>query len=397
MSRPATSSWRQARIPARLGAALAALAASAALAAPLDAEVEAAQAYQQAFAALQAEQWAQAELLLERSLMLNPDHAEARLELAGLLARRGRLEAAQALIDSLIDDPRTPDSHRQQLLALRASVTQPAPAAAPPAAWTAETFVAWSRNPLARSDVRELTLTLPDGNITLPVTREVRAAGTVGLALQRAEPGGWVVDFSAQRIGGQQHWQAARLALAGPLPLALPGDEPLQTGWSWQSRRTLDGIDRHSLGLTVGGQGWSVTAAGFTEPLLARQGQLLLAEYSVQQPRWQANVHADLEHASAGEPGHARLGLAAAWALAPHWVALGQVSTQRDLRAYSAWLQHGAPRQLQTAYLALERRWQPAGQPWQLAARAHLGQRWSNIALFGYRDAGVQLSWRRQW
>lgn len=397
--------WHQAGVLARLATGLSALLASAALASqPLSAEVEAGQAYQQALAAVLVEQWAQAELLLERSLMLNPDHAEARLELAGLLAQRGRPEAAQALIDSLIDDPRTPDSHRQRLLALRVSTAQPPAGAAAlqesGPAWAAETFVAWSRNPLARSEVRELTLTLPEGNVTLPVTQSARPAGMVGLALQRTAPGGLTVDANAQRIGGQEHWQTARLALAGNLPLQLasPGEEPLQTGWTWQSRRALDGVDRHSVGLTVGHQSWRLTAAGFTEPALARKGQQLLAEYiAVQQPRWQLNTYADFEHAVSGEPGHARLGLVAAWAFAPHWLALAQASAQRDLRSYSPWLENGAPRVMQAAYLALEKLWQPAGQSWQLAVRAHLGQRWSNLSLFDYRDAGLQLSWRHRW
>lgn len=371
---------------------------------PLDTDTEASQAYQQAVAALQAGQWTQAELLFERSLMLDPDHVEARLELAGLLAHRGRLEAAHALIDSLIEDPRTPDRHRERLLTLRASTERPSQAEtvlpAQPAAWVSDTFVSWSRNPLARSDARELTLTLPEGNVTLPVTQNVRPAGMIGLALQRAVPDGLVVDASAQRIGGQEHWQAARLALSGPLPApTLPsGSDPLQTSWTWQSRRTLDGVDRHSIGLKLGRQDWHLTAGGFTEPTLQRQGQLLLAEFTVlQQARWQVNTYAEAEHAVSGVPGHVRLGLAAAWAFAPNWLALGQAGAQRDLRSYSPWLLNGAPRHMQTAYLALERSWQPAGQPWEFAVRAHLSQRWSNISLFDYGDSGLQFSWRRHW
>ena len=400
------TSWRQVGIVARLTACLSALAVAAATAAapPLDAEAEAGQAYQQALAALQGGQWTEAELLLERCLMLDPEHAVARLELAGLLAQRGRLEAAQALIDSLIDDPRTPQSHRERLLVLRASALRRLEAAAlpeaPRAAWTAEIFVSWSRNPLARSDARELTLTLPEGNVTLPVTQNVRPAGMVGLALQRSIPGGLLVDVSAQHVLGQEHRQASRLALVGPLAELSVQDEmePLQTSWTLQSRRGFDEVDRHSVGLVLRRQRWRLTAMGFVEPKLAREGQQVLAEYVVvQQPEWQILARAEAEHAARAYPGYARLDLEGGWAFAPHWLALAQASAQRDLRSYSAWLENGAPRHMQTAYLALERRWQPASQPWQLAVRAHLGQRWSNISLFDYRDAGLQLSWRHHW
>lgn len=382
-----------------------ALFSSAAMASQaLDAATEASQAYQQAIAALQAEQWPQAELLLERSLMLDPDHAEARIELAGLLSQRGRSEAAQVLIDSLIDDPRTPALHRERLLVLRASASRmpelPAARQEPSAVWAADSFVSWSRNPLARSEARELTLTLPEGDVTLPLTQIVRPAATVGLALQRSQPGGLLVDASAQRIGGEEHWQAGRLALAGPLPglPPLPDGNPPQAGWIWQSRHGFDGVDRHSIGLSLERQDWRLMAGGFVEPALGRQGQQMLAELSlVQQPRWQVQVFVDTEHASHGAPGYLRLGAAAAWVMAPQWLALAQASTQRDWRSYSPWLQNGAPRVMQTTYLALEKQWQPAGQPWQLAVRAHLGQRWSNLSLFGYRDAGLQLSWRHHW
>jgi hypothetical protein len=52
---------------------------------------------------------------------------------------------------------------------------------------------------------------------------------------------------------------------------------------------------------------------------------------------------------------------------------------------------------MQSLDLAVERSWQPAGPEWELLARAHLSQRWSNLALFGYRDAGIQVTIRRRW
>ena len=57
--------------------------------APMQAEQDALQAHEQARQALAAGQWDEAELLLERVLMLMPENAEARLDFALLLARRG--------------------------------------------------------------------------------------------------------------------------------------------------------------------------------------------------------------------------------------------------------------------------------------------------------------------
>ena len=83
-----------------------------------EAAAQAQAAYQQALQALEQQQWTQAELLLERVLMFQPEHAEALLQLATLLAQRDRLETAQALIGVLLHDPRTPPAHRRHLQAL---------------------------------------------------------------------------------------------------------------------------------------------------------------------------------------------------------------------------------------------------------------------------------------
>ena len=85
-------------------------------------------AYQSALAALDAQAWAEAELQFERVLMLNPEHAEARIQLALLLAQRGKFETASGFLQSLIDDPRTPLEHRQRLVDLLAQLK---PAAQP--------------------------------------------------------------------------------------------------------------------------------------------------------------------------------------------------------------------------------------------------------------------------
>ena len=63
--------------------------------APLQAEQDALQAYEEARRAVADERLDEAELLLERVLMLMPEHAGARLDFALLLARRGQADAAR--------------------------------------------------------------------------------------------------------------------------------------------------------------------------------------------------------------------------------------------------------------------------------------------------------------
>ena len=79
---------------------------------------EAAAAYTQALQSMEQQQWTQAELLLERVLMFQPENAEAMVQLAQLLAQRGRSESAQAIIQALLQDARTPVPQRERLQAL---------------------------------------------------------------------------------------------------------------------------------------------------------------------------------------------------------------------------------------------------------------------------------------
>lgn len=135
-----------------------------------EAAAQAQAAYQQALQALEQQQWTQAELLLERVLMFQPEHAEALLQLATLLAQRDRLETAQALIGVLLHDPRTPPAHRRHLQALldgsyrqaAAALVGAAAAAAPAPAPRTQMLLSagYTRNPLGTTSATQLTLTL---------------------------------------------------------------------------------------------------------------------------------------------------------------------------------------------------------------------------------------------
>jgi len=335
----------------------------------------------------------------------------ARLELAALLARRGRLDAARALIESLIEDPRTPEAHRVRLQALlaetdRALAEQATTARAganeayarqPPAETTAEIYAGWSRNPLARADIRQLTLTFPEGSITLPVARDVRPAGLAGVVLRRSTPGGWGFLANLERIYGNEDSSAHRLSVHGRLPWPASGAVPWAQ-WSAQTQSAYDGSTRHAVGMSVGGQDWRLSGGGFDEPDLARRGVYLRLEgASRPHPELQVLTYAAVEHAWSGPSSFVRMGALAFWVPVQGWMLQGHVNVHRDLSGYSPLLENGAARELLSANLSLERTWEPEPGRWQVLGRLYGGRGWSNLELFTYRDVGVQVSLRRRW
>ena len=368
--------------------------------AAVDAEGEADRAYAEALSALKDGRWVQAELMLERTLMFNPDHAEARLELAGLLALGGRAESAAALIESLIDDPRTSEAHRSRLRVLMTRAAAGATASIAPESARplvlAEGFVAWTRNPLARADLSQLTLTFPEGSVSLPVDQRVRAGVISGLAVQRFSPQGLSIDASVQRLSASDLGTAYRLAFSAPISGFQDAGGTIR--WLLQTQRALDGNVRHTAALSSAGPAWRLSGGLFLEPELSRDGMYLRLERTQSLGSGlRASVFGGLEHSFDGLTGYWRAGAALAWAPRPAWSVLGQAMLHRDLSGYSPWLENGARRSMQSLDFAVERNWQPMGPDWQLVARAHLSRRWSNLALFAYQDAGLQLSLRRRW
>ncbi len=97
-----------------------------------------------------------------------------------------------------------------------------------------------------------------------------------------------------------------------------------------------------------------------------------------------------------GAPGHRGMGLRVLMRPAPRWSLQAQTQYQRDTQGYSPLLDNNASRRLRTTHLALEREWGLGPQPpWAL--RLYAGERSSNLPLFAWRDAGVQLVWRKAW
>ncbi len=392
------------------------------------AALEAEKAYQSAQKALGAQAWAEAELHFERVLMFNPEHAEARIQLALLLAQRGKLETASAFIESLIDDPRTPQAHRQRLSDLLAQLKRSAPllptelpsviaseawqsmtpaaiaspssviasearqamSSGTPAILQARISMGYSSNPYARADINSLTLTLPDGNVDLPVNQNIHAAPMLINSLSYLAPN--LCGFEAQ----DQRWGASEQNFANKLLFfcyGTVGGEKIQTFAS--SLRAVDGNGRSSVGLAWPMASWRLTAQVFKEPELERQGYALRVDHlRSSSPNAQTLLYAEAEKSVSGMSGYVKSGFSREYALTSSLSLLTQLSLQQDFSGYSALLEYGARRRLVFAELGLQKDW-GAHAGWNLRSTLQTGRRWSNLALFGYQDTTLQLSINR--
>ncbi len=373
-------------------------------------EAQAQAAYQAALIALKEQRWGQAELLLERALMFQPEHAQALLQLATLLAQRDRLESAQALIAMLLQDPRTPPAHRRQLQALLDS-TRPAPTANPQASATrspTETLrppgrtqlllsLGHSRNPLGITSATQLTLTLPEGPVALPLATQARATAVASITLHHQTPGGFEIYAQTQTTALPQAHTASRLAIAGPL--GQPGHL-----WSLSTQTGLDGTTRQSAALvkTLADHptqaATQLTASLWREPSLGRSGWLLRAQRSfLPSASIPLTAWGEYEHSGQGAPSALRSGMQASASLAPRWQLQTLLQAQADTAGYSPLLKNNAPRRLLSLQAELEYRWPEPLLGGQASASVYAARRWSNLALFTWQDHGLRLAWLRQW
>lgn len=380
----------------------------------IQARREADTAYDQALKALAQQQWLEAELLLERALMFYPAHAEALLQLALLLAQREDADSAQALIQVLLDDPTTPPAHRERLQALLAHTYARTTNAAAHAALVAQqtrpppprTVIGWglaySSNPLAATDARQLVLTLPQGNVVLPLQQRSNAGATGQVQLYHRWDQGVELQAATQTSNAHGAQAAQRLTLMAPLS---PLTQALQQPWyaSLAVQHTLDGSRRQAANLH-----WqfadnptpTLYSLGiFSEAETHRSGWTLRAQRSLPAratgPR--ALAWAEYEHSRGPGPNALRLGLQGQWALDPQWQLHAYSYAQADDAGYSALLQNNKARRVVTGYLALERQLHPALWGGQLGATLHWSRRWSNLPLFAWKDQGISLNWQRQW
>lgn len=413
---------RAAALAVAAACALAMGAPAAVRAAPFQAEREATEAFSQALEALNASRWDRAEILLERVLMLLPEHVEARIELARLMARRGQMEGARELIQSLAEDPRTPEDFRQRLRAMASSL-EPAvragglsaaragPQGAAPSteqrAWRAELSYTASTNPLARTDATDLTLTSVDGSVTLPLADRPVAGGLTGVTLAHVQSA-WGLEVAAQQLTKPSDGSAWRATAWGlwPWPQAwqpLPPGHFLQ--WGAQAQQGFDGQRRMALNLAWVGPQARLSLSRYVETAQTDHGLVLRWDQRLPLPAaWQglASLERSLGAAPTSQdtpsrrPGHWRLGLAAEVPWGPQRRLQAQWSLQQDSSPYSPLLENNATRWLTTATVAVEQQWR-WGPETGFSLRAYAGARRSNLVLFAYREAGVQASVARAW
>lgn len=401
---------------------------------------EAAQAFEQAMQALKQGQQEQAELLLERVLMLSPENAEARLELAGLFAKRGRVVSAKLMLESLESDPRTPTEHKQQLRKLIAELSgamnvnannnananinlntnnpsqtlQASTLASKQIAQTANTQIEFgltqSSNPLARTASEGITFTLPEGPVQLPLSvKPIKAlARTFQLSHEPLEfqNAGVEIYFQSLEPGMAQSQTAVRLSAWGSIQtngqhdhgLQLPN--PLQ--WHYQAQQGLDGLRRQSFSLAYpfdfAGLAWRGVAVHYQEPTTAERqgdrGQALRLEQKGMVGALTWLLHTERSSSQVFEQGYVRAGLFAEVVpmpnLLPQMRLTAQLSDQRDTHSYSPLLLNGAKRQLISSLVAIEQQVKLEKEK-VLIFRAFSAERRSNLELFNYKDVGVQV------
>jgi hypothetical protein len=382
--------------------------------------------------ALQLNHLDRAELLLERVLMLQPENAEARVELALLMARRGQADTARGLLRGLVDDPRTPPDHRARLESLLAGLmpakwpfealrgqargSRPAVgdglkvhASPAPPLWRAEASLTWSNNPLARTAQSDITFTTPDGPVQVPLANRPQPGALAGLGLARlgGESG---FELHLQEAGFSGARSAARLSAWGSLPWPLPPATPPAASatsgretwfsalqWNLQAQQGLDGARRTAAGLSALSGPWRWSILRYEEPSLTDRGSLFRVDLqALDRPRFQGSAYAERSTSTTRAQSVVRAGWQAQWTPVAGWRAQFHWQAQNDLQGYNPLLAEGAPRRLRTVKLAVERILPIGAENW-LSVQALATQRQSNIELFAFREAALQVSLVRQW
>jgi hypothetical protein len=360
------------------------------------------------------------------------------------MARRGHRDGAQALVQSLIEDPRTGPAHTQALRALKAQINQgpsaavnpyaidpreaaarlsaaalgttvpnPAPTDAraaeqadtpvsPPAKWRGEASLTASSNPLARTSSGAITITLPDGPLSMPLSQTAQSGALSGLTLSRttATHG---AELALQRADVSGTTTAARAVAWAQLPIKqwlpdrLQADQLPPVLAYAQAQRGLDGQHRAMAGLTTVLGAQRLSLSHYEEYGMNDHGTVVRAEHNP--PRWLGtDWQASVEHSNSavGPQGYWRAGLSAEHTLGNGRKLLAQLTHQQDTYSYSALLQDGAKRHLTTAYVAFEQH-VPLKSEKVLIWRVFSGERRSNLELFNYNELGAQLSIVQNW
>jgi len=352
-------------------------------------------------------QFAEAELWLERALLIEPENAQARFDWARILLRRGQTESGRALLQSLVDDPRTPEPQRQRLLVLLNGLTAPLSPPAytnPPgrsalASWRTqwEWSIGRSRNPLTQPSVREVVFTLPQGSLAFELESKPQPAASAGLRLSAEHPSGLLLQAQVQAVDAQS-LPAFRLGL-----LWQPWDKRPDQGLYVQTQRLADRSSR-----AQGGVQWIYPCNGhpgklqcavmaqvgvFTESDTERHGPMGRVSFiRSPHPHWRFTGWGELEvrRGPSGPPSSLTMGLSGEYKPRTDLSFGLQVAEMFDFSGYSPLLENNSARRLLTTGAQLE--WS-MGRDVQngFVLRAYAGRRHSNIALFSWNDAGVAL------
>lgn len=360
----------------------------------------------------------------ERALLLEPDHPGTQLDYAQTLLTLGDTQSAQHLLQQLQARPDLP-AHLQPLLQQQLAQLQAQQQAGP---WaqrlTASGAVVADSNLNNAPASNSLTLTLPQGNVNMPLANSYQRQGGVAqqlqaqwVALRPVGPQLWVLQAEARQ---RHHAQAAHRythADASATWLQAP-DAPQQwlarasastLYWGGQHLyRSLRGGVQHQWQLP-GSCRWALGAdwEGRQYPhATSLNGQYsgLNTSWHCQTPgqQWQVQLRAgqDVGNQATRPGGHyQQQELRLAWQ--KRWgqqqlVADYQLALQQDSTGYSPLLQANAPRQQQRHALGLE--WSApvaAGSAWQWYTSLEVSRQHSNLGPFATaRNAlGVGLRW----
>ena len=367
-----------------------------------DAEI----ALEQARKAIEERQLDRAELQLERVLMLLPENAEAQVLLATLMTQVGRLDSALLLIKGLIDDPRTAEDYRQRLRHIYAQIVQ-TPRIASLARlpwrlasdepddqgyWRAEIGLGLSSNPLFRTSASELPLTINDSLLVLPLIDRPTKGGIVSASVARVgQASGFELNASSIKLqrGDPRTAETIRFAAWGPVVKSAY--------WQAQAQQSFDNQRRYTLGLSLLEGQHRLMAAAFAEPDRDNSGQLMRYEYrgmSALGGVWAGMLERGLN--TTQTPDYWRVAVTGEFALGGLRFLSTNWSLQSDLSGYSPFFASNARRWIELRSVALEQHVAINRQK-TLVFRGLATERRSNLALFSFRELGLQVSFVATW
>ena len=374
---------------------------------------------------------------LERALLLDPQHQPAAFAYSIALAGSSDIGSALNLLAQLTQRPDIPAPLRQELLSTQlqlASGQSLTHASTNTQQWVTQQSLAlrlgYDNNLLGSPRLGSLTLTLPTGDVTLPLD-----ATSLPQArhYQRAD---WRLDTTRTLPNGRQ-WtlsaalqhrntpgvQAANASQAEAQIETQP--HPTLPNGPWGNLNTshlhTEGGTRYQA--TTATAGWvfnSTTGTASTtqwrlgtewqqrnlasNPLLSGTYRGLNVQWS-SQPRpgtqWQLHTRLGTDHASnpARPGGNQHLLALRATARWPNWLAEAEWQRSLDTTGYSPLLDNNRTRHLTRNLLQLERQFQlPSwGTGLQAATGVELYQQQSSLQLFKTDSANVYVSLRKQW